>query len=185
MSDGIVFLARVFLSALWFGRPHLISIITVSSFSRRRKGELFISAGLSESPRTSGIIHPISKTPNLSARGQSTSVSHLPVLMSTTAFYLHLRSLTEREREREQASGKAHMDRFLRSSNIADSKRLISARGEAFDDGCHNFAARIWGRHQTCLLHVLLKANWSSIPASQRNSAAAKQTSEISRAVSW
>lgn len=65
----------------------------------------------------------------------------------------------EREREREQASGKAHMDRFLRSSNIADSKRLISARGEAFDDGCHNFAACIWGRHQTCLLHVLLKAN--------------------------
>lgn len=151
MSDGIVFLARVFLSALWFGRPHLISIITVSSFSRRRKGELFISAGLSESPRTSGIIHPISKTPNLSARRQSTNVSHLPVLMSTTAFYLHLRSLTERE--------KAHMDGFLRSSNIADSKRLISARGTSLMMAVIILQPVFWGRHQTCLLHVLLKAN--------------------------
>lgn len=155
MSDGIVFLARVFLSALWFGRPHLISIITVSSFSRRRKGELFISAGLSESPRTSGIIHPISKTPNLSAGGQSTNVSHLPVLMSTTAFYLRLRSLMERE----QASDKAHMDRFLRSSNIADSKRFISARATPLMMAAIILQPAFGGRHQTCLLHVLLKAN--------------------------
>lgn len=160
MSDGIVFLARVFLSALWFGRPRLISIITVSSFSRRRKGELFISAGLSESPRTSGIIHPISKTPNLSARGQSTSVSHLPVLMSTTAFYLHLRSLTERQRERERASfWQSPHGQIPEVFKYRRQQTLNIGTREAFDDGCHNFAACIWGRHQTCLLHVLLKAN--------------------------
>lgn len=40
MSDGIVFLPCVFLSALWFGRPPLtISITTLSSSSHHRAGK--------------------------------------------------------------------------------------------------------------------------------------------------
>lgn len=63
MSDGIVFLPCVFLSALWFGRPPLtISITTISSSSRhrgKRKGSCLFQPGFLDQLHVR-IIYPLS-----------------------------------------------------------------------------------------------------------------------------
>lgn len=165
MSDGIVFLARVFLSALWFGRPHLISIITVSSFSRRRRGELFISAGALRIPAHIG------DNPShlQDARFVGSRSKHKRFSLAS----FDVNHCASSALERARASDKAHMDTF---ANIADMQQTLNiGTRDAFDDGSYNIAACILGRHQTCLLQDLLKTKWSSILASQGSSASSKQ----------
>lgn len=128
MSDGIVFLARVFLSALWFGRPHLISIITVSSFSRRRKGGTVYFSWALRIPthiRDNASHLQDAQFVGSQAKHKCFSLASFDVNHCVLSAF----EIPHGEREREQASDKAHMDGFLRSSNIADSKRLMSARG--------------------------------------------------------
>lgn len=169
MSDGIVFLARVFLSALWFGRPHLISIITVSSFSRRRRGELFISAGARRIPTHIG------DNPSHLPRRPICRLAVKAQTFLTCQLWcqpLHFSCIWGGA----QASDKAHVDTFMRSANIADMQQTLNiGTRHAFDDGSHNIAVCSRGRHQACLLQDLLNTKWSSILASQRNSGSSKQ----------